>query len=169
MEYGNRLVLFATFAAVATILSLSSFGELPATVAIHFAANGLADGWTSSETYRLYLLFFLIFLPSLLIWLMAGLPRLTNGRGQIPDAEYWFTQERRRATERFLINHACWLGCMTVAVVYGMHLFIVRANATTPPVLAMGRFITMILLYLCGLAWWLTAFLRHFQRTDEQS
>jgi len=169
MEYGHRLVLYAAFVAVAAILALTSFGELPARVAIHFAENGAADGWTSRETYRVYLLFFLIVLPSLLIWLMAGLPRLTNGRGQITDAEYWFAQERRRATEHFLINHACWLGCMTVAVVYGLHNFIVRANAVNPPALDTGRLMTMIVIYLCGLVWWLTAFLRHFRRKNEQS
>jgi uncharacterized membrane protein len=165
----NRLVLFATPVVVATFLALNNIGELPEKVAIHFGENGLADGWTSRENYRLYVLFSLIVVPSLLVWLMAGLPRLTKGRGQIPNAEYWFAQERRQTTEAFLINHACWLGIMTVAIVYGIHLSIVRANAISPPALATDRFITMVVIYLCGLVWWLTAFLRHFQRMDRHN
>ena len=111
----------------------------------------------------------MIVVPSLLVWLLAGLPRVTNGRGQIPNAEYWFEQERRQTTQNFLINHASWLGIMTVAVVYGIHLTIVRSNAMSPPVLAIDRFITMVVIYLCGLVWWLIAFLRHFQRVDQHN
>jgi hypothetical protein len=165
----NRLALFAAFVVVATALALNDVGGLPERVAIHFGRNGLADGWTSRENYRLYLSGFLVTVPSLLVWLMAGLPRFTEGRGQIPNAEYWFAQERRPTPESFLINHACWLGIMTVAIVYAMHLAIVRANATSPPTLATDRFITMVVIYLCGLAWWLTAFLRHFQIMDRRN
>ena len=169
MGYMNRLALFATFLLVAAFFAFNSIGELPERVAIHFDANGAVNGWTSREGYRLFLLFFLVALPSLLVWLMAGLPRLTNGKGQIPNNEYWFAQERRHATERFLIDHAFWLGCMTVAIVYGIHISILRANAITPPVLATERFITMIAVYLFGLVWWFTAFMRHFKRMDKQT
>lgn len=151
MRHVNRLVLFATFLVVAAFFALNSIEELPERVATHFAMDGVANGWTNREDYRLFMLLFLIGLPSLLVWLMAGLPRLTKGRGQIPNCEYWFTQERRHTTGGFLISHAFWLGCMTVAIVYGMHILILRANAITPPVLATDRFFTMAVVYLFGL------------------
>jgi uncharacterized membrane protein len=163
----HRLVLLAAFIVVAAFFAFNSIGELPERVATHFTTSGVADGWTNREDYRLFILLSLIGLPSLLVWLMAGLPRLTNGTGQIPNSEYWFAQERRHATERFLISHAFWLGCMTLAIVYGVHISILRANATTPPVLATGRFFTMVVVYLFGLVWWLATFLRHFQRMDK--
>jgi uncharacterized membrane protein len=169
MGYMNRLVLFVAFVVVPTLFALSNIEQLPERIATHFAANGVADGWTSRQDYRVFVVLFLTGLPSLLVWLMAGLPRLTNGKGQIPNREYWFAEERRQATEGFLITHACWLGCMTVAIVYGVHMLIMRANAITPPLMTMDRFITIVVLYLCGLVWWLIAFLRHFQRMDKQN
>ena len=169
MGYQNRLILFATLLVVAAFFALRSIGELPETVAIHFGMNGVADGWMNRESYRLLLLFGLVALPLLLVWGMAGLPRLTKGSGQIPNSEYWFAQERRHATESFLLSHACWLGCMTVAIVYGMHVSILRANAISPPLLATDRFIVMLLVYFCGLGWWVTVFLRHFQRMDQDN
>jgi hypothetical protein len=169
MRYMNRLALFAAGVVGAILFALNGMRELPERVAIHFAANGIADGWTSRENYCIFVLFFLVAVPSALVWLMAGLPRLTHGRGQIPNCEYWFAQERRYATESFLMSHACWLGLMTVAVAFGMHILILRANAIAPPVLAIDRFITMIILYLCGLVWWLVAFLRHFQSIDQHN
>jgi hypothetical protein len=162
----NRLslVLFSALLVASTFHVFNTVGDLPERVAIHFRTDGVADGWINRENYRFLMSSLLVLLPLLLVWLMAGLPRLTNGKGQIPNCEYWFAQERRQQTERFLINHACWLGCLTVAVVYGTHISIARANAISPPALASGRFTTMVVVYLCGLVWWTTAYLRHFRR-----
>ena len=166
MESMNRLSFLSLSAllVVCIFFTLSSVGDLPERIAIHFNAIGVADNWINREHYRLFILLFLLGLPLLLVWLMAGLPRLTNGRGQIPNCEYWFANDRRNATVSFLLGHACWLGCLTVAVVYGIHISILRANAMTPPTLATDRFITMVVVYLCGLVWWTAAFLRHFQK-----
>src|SRR5262245_18820303 len=111
----NRLLLFAAFLAVATFFALSSIGELPEKVAVHFDTNGAANGWMSREGYRLFILVGLVALPSLLVWGMAGLPRLTKGSG-LPNNEYWFAPERRHTTESYLLSHACWLGCMTAMI-----------------------------------------------------
>lgn len=102
--------------------------------------------------------------PLLLVWVMARLPRLTGGKGQIPDHEYWLATERQDATERFLLAHSCWLGTITVAVVYGVHLSIQRANAVVPATLSTDQLSTMLFIFICGLAWWLASFLRHFNR-----
>ena len=168
MGHRNRLLLFAALIVVTTFLAVSSFGGLPEKVAAHFDTNG-APGWISRESYRLAILVGLVGLPSLLVWGMAGLPRLTRGNGQVPNNEYWFAPERRRATESYLLSHACWLGCMTVAIVYGMHLQILRANSMSPPQLATDRLLLMLLIYLCGLGWWFMTFLRHFQRIDKHN
>lgn len=161
------LLLFPALLLVSTFLTLNSVGDLPERVATHFNTNGVADAWSNRDQYRFFILLLLVGLPSLLVWLVAGLPRYTNGKGQIPNWEYWFAQERRHSTARFLIAHACWLGCLTVAVVYGIHISILRANTTTPPGLAIDRLFTMLVVYLCGLIWWTATFLRHFQRVDR--
>ena len=167
----NRLssFLFAALLVVSTFFTLNSWGDLPEKVAIHFNAGGVADGWASRDHYCFFILLFLVGVPLLLVWVMAGLPRHTNGRGQIPNCEYWFAQERRHTTESFLIGHACWLGCLTVAVVYGIHISILRANAMTSPALATDHFNTMVVVYLCGLVWWMATFLRHFQKVDKNN
>ena len=161
------LVIFISLLVVFSFLTLNSIGDLPEKIAIHFDANGAADGWTSRETYRVSALLALSGLPLLLVWIMAGLPRLTKGRGQIPDYEYWFAGDRQRLTETFLLRHACWLGTLTVAVIYGMHVSIMRANAISPPLLATDRLLTMVFVYLLGLVWWAAAFLRHFKKQAD--
>jgi hypothetical protein len=163
------ILLFPLLLVVASFFAWSSTQDLPDIVAIHFDSGGLADGWTSRERYRILVLFALGAVPLLLVWLMAGLPRMTKGWGQIPNREYWLQKERRRETEMFLLAHACWLGSMTIAVVFGIHISILRANALTPPTLAMGRFAAMVGAYLIGLGWWASAFLRHFHEAHTKS
>ena len=159
------VILFSALLAFCTFFTFNSVSELPERVAIHFGSNGIGDAWTSREEYRFLVLLAIIGLPMSLVGVMGGLPRLTNGRGQVPNPEHWFAQERREVTEAFLIAHACWLGCFTVALVYGVHILILRANAAMPAVLNTNRLSTMLVLYLCGLVWWTAAFLRHFQKT----
>jgi uncharacterized membrane protein len=161
------VVIFVSLLLIFTYLTFNSIGDLPEKIAIHFDANGGADSWTTRETYRVYVLLALVGLPFLLVWIMAGLPRLTKGRGQIPDCEYWFAGDRQQLTETFLLQHACWLGTLTVAVIYGMHVSIMRANTTSPPSLATDRLLTMVLVYLIGLVWWAAAFLRHFKKQAD--
>ena len=160
-------IVFATLLIVLAILTLNSIGELPEKIAVHFDAKGAADAWMSREDYRVSGLLFLVALPLILFWIMAGLPRLTKGKGQIPNNEYWFADERRPQTELFLSQHASWLGSMTVAVVYGMHIFITHANTVSPPQFTADRFLTMIFIYSCGLVWWTMTFLRHFQKAVD--
>ena len=156
--------VFPALLAACALLTVTSSAGLPENVAIHFNAKNGADAWVTRDQYRILMLLCLVGLPLLLVWVMARLPRLTGGKGQIPDHEYWFATERRDATERFLLAHSCWLGTITVAIIYGIHLSIQRANTVVPATLATDQLGTMLLIYLCGLAWWITRFLRHFDR-----
>jgi uncharacterized membrane protein len=158
------LWIFVSLLMIFVFLTFNSIGGLPEKIAVHFDAAGAADAWTTRENYLFIVLSSLTGLPLLLVWVMAGLPRLTKGRGQVPDSEYWFASDRQRATKNFLIQHGSWLGTLTVAVIYGMHILILRANELNPPLLAMDRFSVMIFIYLCGLIWWMAAFLRHFRK-----
>ena len=162
------LYVFPALLAVCALLMVTSSAGLPENVAIHFNAKDDADAWVARDQYRLLMLLALVGLPLLLVWVMAWLPRLTGGKGQIPDHEYWFANGRRRDTERFLLAHACWLGTITVAVIYGIHISIQRANAATPAALVSDQLPTMLLVYVCGLGWWITSFLRHFDRDRSE-
>jgi uncharacterized membrane protein len=163
----SRAFVFSALIVVFAILTFNSLEEFPAKVAVHFDANSAPDGWLSREQYGFYALLFLIGLPLLLFAAMAGLPLLTGGKGQIPNHEFWFADERKQQTKSYLIAHSSWLGTMTVAVLYGMHVMLMRANELSPPKLSSDRFLTMIFIYSCGLVWWAVTFFRHFQRTAD--
>jgi hypothetical protein len=89
---------------------------------------------------RHFALLFLVGLPLILFAVMAGLPRLTGSKGFIPNNEYWFADERKQQTKSFLLQHSSWLGTMTAAVIYGTHVFVMRANELNPPKLSTDVF-----------------------------
>lgn len=159
--------VFSAMIVAFAVLTFNSIGDMPAKVAVHFDANSAPDGWVSREEYGNYALLFLIGLPLILFAVMAWLPHITGGKGQIPNHEYWFSDERKQETKSFLLQHSSWLGTMTVAVLYAMHVFLIRANELNPPKLSTDRFLTVIFVYSCGLVWWAFAFFRHFQRTTN--
>jgi hypothetical protein len=146
------------------LLTLNSMPDGPRLIAVHFNAANAPDVWVSGRSYRILVLLSLIGGPLLLVWLMGWMPRLTNGKGQVPDHEYWFDRVRCKDTYAFLLQHACWLGSMTAAAIYVIHISILQANAHNPPQLSPDRLLTMAVIYVCGLVWWTAAFFRHFRK-----
>ncbi len=144
--------------------TIGSFSQLPPTVAVHFDAAGAADSWMTAASYSSLILFLMIVVPVLLILLFAVLPRVTGGRGQIPNSDYWLVPERAQDSLGFLFRHSCWLASMTLATLYGINLFILRANGVTPPRLDTERLFLMVFVYLAGLAWWSMTLFRRFSR-----
>ncbi len=149
----TSLVIFVLSLVIFTFLSFTGMGDLPEKIAIHFNVSGSADAWAPREVYRVVFFLCLIGFPLFLVSVMAGLPRLARGKGQIPD-------------RHFLLRHACWLGTLTVAFIYGIHITVIRANAINPPLLAIDRLLVLVFVYLAILAWWVIVFLRHFKQTD---
>ena len=164
----RAFLVFSALLVAFAVLVFNSSGNLPDKIAIHFDANSAPDRWVSRGQYEVLVFLFLIVLPLILFALFTGLPRLTRGKGFIPNNEYWFADERKRQTERFLLQHSSWLGAMTAAVIYGTHVLVMRANELDPPKLATDRFLIMTFFYIFGLAWWTAAFLRHFQKLRNQ-
>ena len=159
--------IFTALLIVLSVVTFNNVGHLPAQVAVHFDANNAPNGWLTREQYGFYVLLALVGLPLILFGTMAGLPHLTGGKGQIPNHDYWFAAERKQQTRNYLLEHSSWLGTMTVAVIYGLHVIVLRANELSPPKLASDRVLTMTFVYSCGLVWWAFTFFRHFHRTAD--
>ena len=67
-----------------------SYSQLPDRMASHFNAQGVADGWSSKQTFYLILIPLMIFfnlLPFLSRWLINKAPQWAN----IPNKKYWLS------------------------------------------------------------------------------
>jgi uncharacterized membrane protein len=160
----RAVVTFCMVLLVLFVLTLISMPQVPNPIAVHFDSTNAPDHWVSRDFYRGVILLNIVGAPLLLFWLMGWIPRFTGGKGQVPESDYWFDRVRRKQTYDFLLQHASWLGTMTAAVIYVIHVLILQANVTQPPQLSSNRLITAILFYVCGLAWWTSTFFRHFRK-----
>ena len=137
-------VLFVTLLVLCPAIVWGTSGALPDRVATHFGHDGLANGWMSSDGYRAFMLLLGTLVP-LFVVLMAGLtPQMAGRTMKVPHPEYWLAPERKAGTMAFMLSHACWLGAAMLAFFIGMHLLLLRANATVPPRLPEQPFFAMI-------------------------
>jgi hypothetical protein len=158
------LALFVALLAGATALLFATVGLLPDRIPTHFGAGGVPDGWMTRGGYTKFMLAFTVGLPFAMAGAIGWLPRLAPWLVNMPNRDHWFAPARRGATLAFLGRHGCWLGCMIVLMVSGVHLLILRASASTPPRLDEGLFLWMMAGFAAAFVFWLVAIFRRFPR-----
>ncbi|MEP6668226.1 MAG: DUF1648 domain-containing protein [Chthoniobacter sp.] len=154
------VLLALAWVAFAVYVWLSA-GRLPDRVATHFGADGMPNGW---QTHAGYLEFTLVFggvLPAFVLGTFALIRRLNGWGLNIPHKEYWLAPERRQETFDFVQRQGTWLALQIIALIAGMHYFIIAANAHAPARLPTG-FIVLTGAFLIATIVWGTKFIRHF-------
>lgn len=136
---------------------------LPERLATHFGAGGQPNGWMSRSGYTTFISLFGMGLPLFVIAICFLCRFLPSWTVNIPNREYWLSPERRSRTYAYLLAHSLWFGCLLVGFVAGMHYLTIQANRSVPVHLATGPMITVLAIFLGGLAIWLVALVRHFQ------
>ena len=159
------LVFVALLVASAAFI-VATWGHLPERVASHFAPGGQANGWMPRETYVGFILGAAVLVPSLLVALLAWLPRAFPRSVNLPNRAYWFADERRDATVATLSAFAWSFGALLVALVTGVHWAVVEANARRPPVLAGGTIETLLVGFGVAIGAWILAWYLRFRRPD---
>lgn len=158
-------VLFVVLLVLGPALMWATSGALPDRVATHFGHDGLANGWMSRDGYRAFMLALGTLVP-LFVVVMAGFaPRFAGRALKVPDPGYWLAPERRAETMSRMLSHACWLGSAMLVFFAGMHLLLVRANATAPPRLPESAFVAMIVALVIVLLVWIVALRLRFRHT----
>lgn len=138
--------------------------RLPARVASHFGAGGLANGFMTREIYLVFTIGMIVLPPALLALVIGAsvrhFPQLLN----LPNRDYWLAPERRDETAEYLLAHAAWLAALLALLALGVHLLLIRANRAVPPRLDAGPFFAMLLAFLVAMTAWIGVLARRFRR-----
>ncbi len=149
----SSLMLFAL-----ALLSLVAIGqnafywtELPEQVATHFNAAGEPDSWMDKTSATVMLIALQLGLP----WMLVGIGRMTRmlpaSLINIPNREYWLSDDRREASLAFVQQ-------FVLAVAVTASLFIMVINHLTfvanirGESLNLPAFVLLLVLYLAGIA-----------------
>jgi len=162
----NRLlvILLLVLIAIAVAVVAATSGDMPARVAVHFGAHGLANGWQTRDGYALAMIVLIVALPLSLVALLAWLPRLGACFANLPNKDYWLAPERREGTFERLTRFAALLGVVLVVFLTAVHLIVVEANTSTRPTLPTAPFIAVMLGFAVAMIAWVVALSYGFRR-----
>ncbi len=143
---------------------LSTIDRLPEVVATHFGTDNRPNGWMTRNGYLLFTFAFGVGVSALVIFFVVFLPRVKPQWTNIPHRDYWLAPERREESLNFLAAHACWLACLVVLLIAGIHSLILVAHQSQPPLLPMTPFLVLLGGFLAGLGLWTVKIYRRFPK-----
>lgn len=141
---------------------------LPAVVASHFSAGGMADGYMPRTPYLVLMLVLVVGLPAI----MAFVPLLgAEGpakRLNLPNRDYWLDPARRGQTIRILNGFMARFALALAMLLAYTHLLVVRANRVVPPHLPERAMIAGLLLFVVVMLFLSWRLVRYFRRVPAR-
>jgi hypothetical protein len=129
------IVIYAFLYALA-LIQVGTYAEsLPPTMATHFGAGGVPNGYMSKEGFIVFYLGFMFFLPGLFMAASVLIEKLPVSLINIPNRKYWMTPARREQTVTSLARGIRFLGLMTGLFLIAIDQLVINANMVKPPVL----------------------------------
>ena len=161
------LVLVLLTAAYALFVA-GAATQLPERVAVHFGANGHADGWADrQEATRLFEI--LTAVPAIFLVLALVMGVMPAGAFNLPHRDYWLAPERRAQTIALVSRQLIWMGCLMVLFLAGVFWLTIQANRLASPQLPMAGFLVLLVAFLTATAVWTIRFLRRFFKPPPQT
>ncbi|GEP45384.1 hypothetical protein BGE01nite_46750 [Brevifollis gellanilyticus] len=162
------LCLFVITCGAHLTYLVSTHSDLPERVAIHFGANGQANGWSTRTEHCLWLgaapILVVAFL-GLVLWLASAFPQTLN----LPNRDYWMAPERKRDTLFILAGKNLVLAAIMTGFMSCVHWLILTSNAVTPPKLEAGGLLLPVIGLLSLMMIWVVSLAYHFSNKEDGS
>src|SRR5882724_5597448 len=139
----NKCIGWAGAVVTGSITGIVLSAEwLPRRVASHFAASGLADGFMARNVYVAFMVGLVALLSVATSVLMN---RLLRRPGLVYlNSDYLLAADLHDEAERVLTAHVAWLAAGPAALVFGIHLLLIRANHFSPPRFELIPFLSLL-------------------------
>lgn len=141
--------------------------SLPATVASHFGAAGIANGFMPRAFYVRFMLALAVLLPLGLTFLTNLTLRISETSLNLPHREYWLAPERRDDTLAYLRQQNARFGIVLTLFLCYVHWLVLRANAVTPPILSTPGIVAGMVAFVVYIIFWALNFIGHFRRVPR--
>ena len=163
MKDGKGTLIFALFVACAALFVWRTSNGLPAVVASHFGASGMANGFMPHDFYVRFMIAFVIGLPALMVFVTGHVLGSSKARINLPNRDYWLAPERYAETIAFLRAGLKWFGVLLVTFLCYVHWLVVVANSVQPAQLSEPQFFGGLAAFFVALLIWLKVLLGHFR------
>lgn len=146
-------MIVATSIVGSLILAVLFWSKLPDEVASHFGAGGQPDDWMSKEIFVAFMLVLQVGLAGMMCgigWLVRVLPpSMIN----IPNREYWLSEDRKEETVRDISMLLAWIAAATSIFMMMVFWLTIDANVNENKQLdtsTMWLSLTVYLVWLFG-------------------
>ena len=167
MNRGVPLPVFLLIVAIAAVFVSYSTLHMPALVASHFDASGVANAFMPRGRYMALTLCVTILLPLLVtLPLFVGLnnPKL---KVNLPNRDYWLAPERRDETVAFVRQQMVRFGIALLVFICYAHWLVVKANAHVPPTLSSVSLVSGLLMFAAYVIIWIALYYTRFKHVPE--
>jgi uncharacterized membrane protein len=114
---------------VCAALHFSSYYQtMPAVMASHFDAHGVANGWQTKDAFFTVLAGVTVLAAVLVFLVPAIVTSLPAQYVNLPNKEYWLAPERIDQSRQFMNQWFGWFGCAVYAVVCFAFDYAVKSN-----------------------------------------
>jgi len=157
-----RALFILTFVAN-VVVTLISLAVLPSRVAIHYGANGMANGWASNYVNALlmtgtYVLLFCSLYFGHRLALLFPLKWIN-----LPNKEYWLSPANKARTMEKIQALILQFGVVVFIFLLIVGLLTIQANLTKPVRLNLRVFFPAMGAVLAYIIWWITIYYRAFR------
>jgi uncharacterized membrane protein len=164
----RSLKTFFVLLAGALIFIYYTSRSLPATVASHFNAAGIPNGFMPRTTYLLVMLVVVLLPPILLVLLPRMALRNSGARINVPHRDYWLAPERREHTVQIISQHTTRFAGLLIGFLCYAHWLVVYANSSTPPTLSSGWLLAGLVAFMGLTVRWLFRLMGRFRVIEQE-
>ena len=157
------MLVFCLLLALAARYAWHTVPTMPDIVAVHFVADGSANGFTTRDNYLKITLLLNCGLPLFMTLVINVLARLGEGASQrLARGGQVLSAEAQAAKLDFLTAHAARLGCIMLLFLSAVHRLVMQANTLSPPHLDSTALMHLMLAFFAGLALWVAMLVRRY-------
>ena len=164
----NRIAIavFLFLSAACIVHGLYYYPQLPDVVASHFGAAGKPDAWSGKGAFLAVYLISAGMNALIFLGIVFGIQTMPTSMLNLPNKEYWLSEERRQETFQFFTQYFMWFGsatCLLLLDVFHQTFMVHLGNASTlrHPWLSIGLYLGF------SFAWCIGLFIRFFRKRES--
>lgn len=158
-------VLFVLTELASLGFILMSADALPITIASHFNGAGEPNGFMSQTGYLIFMIAFAIGIPTLAVTPVFLEYQPLMQRINIPNKDYWLSEERKGLTIQLLKNYMSYFGILFCLFIAYIHWLLLKANTLQPVQLPLREFYLGLGLFMLGITVWSLQLTLKFKKT----
>lgn len=161
-------IIFLLLFIISIILPLFYFDQLPERIASHFNINNQADGWISKSGYMFFHYGIILFFFFLFWGLSFFIPRFPPSLMNMPNKEYWLSEERKERTFLILQAMVFWIGNACLALFIYVFYEVIMANINGTGKISSLSWVS-ILIFLSANTFIVIKYVLYFTKKENQS